>query len=327
MDDPIRYSVIIPVYNEEEVIEFCLKEVSKVLKSLVEPYEIIVVNDGSQDHTAALVTRQAQRDPSIKLINLSRNFGHQAALSAGLDYAQGEAVIFIDADLQDPPEVIKKMITKWKQGWEVVYGQRIKRERESFFKKATAAFFYRFLRLLSGQDLPLNAGDFRLLDRKVYQTIRHLPEHHRYLRGLTSWVGFRQCAVPYERKARQAGQTKYPLWKMLRLATDAITSFSDKPLKVASLLGLLTAGGGFGYLIYSFIRYLVGYVVEGWTSLVALLIIFNGILFMILGVMGNYIGRIFEEVKGRPIYIVRDTLGFEKKVDKATRAKARPKRS
>lgn len=304
------YSVIIPVYNEEQVVAACHRELGVVMKSLDDPYELIFVDDGSRDRTFPILYGITRRDPAVRIVNFSRNFGHQAAISAGLDHARGEAAVIIDADLQDPPAVIRRFVKKWKQGYEVVYGERTARARESFFKRCTAKLFYRLLSFLSGTAIPRDAGDFRLLDKKVYTALRRMPERHRFMRGLSSWVGYRQCAVKYERAPRAAGKTKYPLWKMFALASDAITSFSMKPLKIAGLLGLLTAAAGFMYLLYSFIRFLTGAVVEGWMSLVALLIIFNGISFMVLGIMGNYIGRIYEEVKARPLYIVRETIGF-----------------
>ncbi|HEQ72154.1 MAG TPA: glycosyltransferase [Spirochaetia bacterium] len=305
------YSVIIPVYNEQEVVAAAHRELSAVMKSLHAPYELIFVNDGSRDKTYPALYRIAEKDPAVKIVNFSRNFGHQVAISAGMDFAAGDAIVVIDADLQDPPRVIKEMAKKWKQGFEVVYGQRTKRKGESIFKRATASLFYRLIRRLSGVDIPVDTGDFRLIDRKVCDALKAMPERHRFMRGMAAWVGFKQCAVPYERQKRYAGKTKYPLLKMLKFATDAITSFSFKPLRIATVLGFFTSFAGFAYLLYAVIRYFLGAVQEGWTTIIALLIIFNGILFIILGIMGEYLGRVYEEVKTRPLYLVRDTIGFD----------------
>jgi polyisoprenyl-phosphate glycosyltransferase len=305
------YSIVVPVYNEQEVLGVCHAELRGVLDATGRPYELIFVNDGSTDRTPSLLATIARHDHRVKVITLSRNFGHQVAISAGLDHAQGEAMIVIDADLQDPPAVIPAMIAQWKKGCDVVYGKRTVRRAESVFKRASAWLFYRFLRLLSGVPIPNDAGDFRLINRKVCEALKAMPERHRFIRGLVGWSGFRQCEVPYERRKRRAGKSKYPLVKMIAFALDAVTSFSLRPLRAATFLGLLSAAGGFFYLIYSLIRFAAGWAVEGWTSLVALLIIFNGMLFLVLGVMGEYLGRIYDEVKGRPLYLVSHTIGFE----------------
>jgi dolichol-phosphate mannosyltransferase len=315
------YSVIIPVYNEEDVTAVFHKEITRVMKSVQAPYELIFVNDGSSDKTFPILYSLAHFDKSVKVINFSRNFGHQVAITAGIDYARGDAVIILDADLQDPPSVIPKMITKWKQGFDVVYGQRTTRKKESAFKRISASLFYRVIKRLSGIPIPLNAGDFRLMDKKVCAVLRKIPERHRFMRGLSVWTGFRQTAVAYEREQRFAGKTKYPLMKMIGFAADAVTAFSHKPLKAATWLGFITSIAGFIYLVYSLIRFFNGATLEGWTSLVALLVIFNGILFIILGIMGEYIGRIYDEVKARPLYIVRDTIGFEHRNEKPKRKK------
>jgi polyisoprenyl-phosphate glycosyltransferase len=307
-----EYSVIVPVFNEQEVIGVCHAELRGVMDRTGKPYEIIFVNDGSTDRTAVILRTLARHDRRVRVLGLSRNFGQQIAISAGIDRARGRAVIIIDADLQDPPGVIPDLIAKWETGFEVVYGRRTVREKESAFKRASAWLFYRFLRRLSGVPIPADAGDFRLLDRTVCDALKSMPERHRFLRGLVSWTGFRQTEVPYQRRKRRAGTSKYPLWKMIGFALDAVTSFSHKPLRIASLLGILVSGAGFLYLLYSLIRFLAGQAVEGWTSLVALLIVFNGFLFLIVGVLGEYVGRIYDEVKGRPLYIVNETIGFDR---------------
>lgn len=307
----MHYSVIIPVYNEEKVLLETHKGITKVMQSCGESYELIFIDDGSTDNTARLLEQLVDEDDHLRVLELSRNFGHQVAITAGMDYAVGDAVIVIDADLQDPPEVILEMIEKWREGYEVVYGRRIKRRGESFFKRATAAFFYRFLRLLTDVAIPVDVGDFRLLDRKVCDVLKAIREKNRFVRGLVSWVGFRQIAVSYVRERRLVGKTKYPLRKMIRFAVDGMTSFSNKPLKLASLLGVLLAFAGFVYLVYVlYLRIFTEKTIEGWTSIVSLTLIFNGVILIILGIMGEYIGRIYEELKDRPLYIIRKRMGF-----------------
>ena len=318
----VYFSVVVPAYNEEEVIGVCHAELRGIMDALNRPYELIFVNDGSTDRTPSILRTLARHDRHVRVIDLSRNFGHQIAISAGLERARGGAVIVMDADLQDPPPVIPRMIEKWNRGFDVVYGRRVKRERESVFKRLSAWLFYRFLRALSGIPLPVDAGDFRLLDRKVCDALNRMPERHRFLRGLVSWAGFRQTEVPYHRRPRRAGHSKFPLLKMIGFALDAVTSLSRKPLGLASLLGLLISSGGLVYLVYSLVRFVSGRAVEGWTSLVALLIIFNGALFLIVGILGEYIGRIYDEVKRRPLYCIDETIGFDR--DEENTKKRRP---
>lgn len=308
----IKYSVIIPMYNEEAVIQETYRRIKKVMSAEGESYELIFVNDGSSDACAAIVRDYAAWDATVKLIDFSRNFGHQIAITAGMDYAAGEAVIIIDADLQDPPELIRAMIERWREGYEVVYAQRVKRKGESLFKKWSAAAFYRVLRSASETPIPLDTGDFRLMDRKVVNELKKLPESNRFVRGLVSWVGFRQIAVPFERDERLAGETKYPLKRMLKLSLDGLTSFSGKPLKLASYLGGLFTGVGLLSLLYAagealFTRFSA----PEWAPLAGLMLFCSGIVLLILGVLGEYVGRIYEEAKGRPLYIVRETKGFE----------------
>jgi len=272
-----------------------------------EPYELLFVNDGSADRTAGLIEGFAKSDQNVRMIDFSRNFGHQIAITAGMDYARGDAIVIIDADLQDPPELIPKMAEKWKEGYEVVYAKRIQRNGETLFKKITASLFYRTLRLLTEVDIPLDTGDFRLIDRKVCKVMQSIKEKNRFVRGLVSWVGFRQTAVEYVREERFAGGTKYPLKRMLRLSMDGITSFSYKPLKLAIYLGLVISCISFVYLIISLgLELFTSSIVSGWASLMACLLLMNGLILIILGILGEYVGRIYDETKNRPLYILRN---------------------
>jgi polyisoprenyl-phosphate glycosyltransferase len=306
------FSIVIPLYNEEEVVNECIKRVTKVMDSTGYGYEVVFVNDGSHDATYSIMEKECQRDKRLKLIDFSRNFGHQTAITAGMDYAQGDAVIVMDADLQDPPEVLPRMIEKYHEGYDVVYAVRTKREGESFFKRFTAKVFYRFLKFMCSIDIPVDTGDFRLLSRRVINVMKKLTERNRYVRGLVSWVGFRQTGIEYERDRRFAGETKYPLKKMLKLSVDGITSFSTKPLKLSKNLGLVMAFSGFIYALYVIIQRLTNNAVQsGWASTVVLILVVGGIQLIMLGIIGEYIARIFDESKNRPLYIVRETLNME----------------
>lgn len=312
MNDSVIYSVVIPVYNEEEVVAASYQRLKKVMGGMGESYELIFVNDGSRDGTVAIIAKLCETDPTVKLIDFSRNFGHQVAITAGMDYASGAAVIVIDADLQDPPEVIPEMAAKWREGFDVVYGKRAERIGETFFKKCTAKIFYRFLNRMTEVDIPVDTGDFRLIDRKVCQALKSIQERNRYVRGLISWLGFKQTGVAFTREKRFAGQTKYPLKKMLRFAYDAITSFSYKPLKIATYLGMLLSVCSFIYLlVVLYERLFIPGTVPGWASILAVNLFFNGIILVILGIIGEYIGRIYDEAKGRPLYIIRDLKNFQ----------------
>jgi dolichol-phosphate mannosyltransferase len=273
-------------------------------------WEVIFVNDGSKDRSLPLLRELAAAEPRYKVLSLSRNFGHQMAITAGLDRADGDAVVVMDADLQDPPEVVRQMVARWREGFDVVYGVRSRRHGETAFKKLTAAVYYRVLRaMLGGADIPIDAGDFRLMSRPVVLTLRALREHHRFVRGLVWWVGFRQTAVTYERPARFAGETKFPLRKMLRFAIDGITSFSTVPLRMATWLGLLAglvAMGGVGWAIWS--KFVQGSVVRGWTTIMILVGLGSSAQLLMTGILGEYVGRIYEEVKRRPLYIVEDDV-------------------
>ncbi|BFI99568.1 glycosyltransferase family 2 protein [Priestia sp. Y58] len=312
MSSIVKYSIVVPVYNEEEVIHETYRRLTEVMRSTKEAYELLFVNDGSRDRTAEIIKEYSEQDPAVVLLDFARNFGHQIAITAGMDYARGEAVVVIDADLQDPPELILEMIEKWKQGFDVVYAKRTKRKGETYFKKQTAAMFYRFLRAMTDIDIPLDTGDFRLLDRKVCNQMNSIQEKNRFVRGLVSWVGFKQIAVEYERDERLAGESKYPLKKMLKLSMDGITSFSYKPLKLASYAGVTLSGIGFIYLlVVVYLKLFTDSTITGWSSLIVIQLFFSGIILIILGMIGEYIGRIYDETKNRPLYIVREKYQLE----------------
>jgi glycosyltransferase involved in cell wall biosynthesis len=320
MSEHVRYSIVIPVFNEESVIHETYYRLKEVMNRTGDSYELLFVNDGSRDNTATIIEGYCDRDMSVKLINFSRNFGHQVAITAGMDYAAGDAVIVIDADLQDPPKLILEMIEKWKEGYDVVYAKRTKRKGETFFKKQTAHLFYRFLRASTDIAIPVDTGDFRLMDRKVCDEMKRLHEKNRFVRGLISWVGFRQTAVEYERDERFAGETKYPLKRMIKLCLDGITSFSYKPLKLASYLGGLLSFSGLLYmLIVFYLKLFTDHAVAGWNAVAIIQLFFNGFILIMLGVLGEYVGRIYDESKDRPLYIVRDCHGMKKKERKVTR--------
>lgn len=316
----VKYSIIIPVYNEELVVRETYKRLKAVMEQTDGPYELLFVNDGSKDKTIDILKELSVRDEMVKYLDFSRNFGHQIAITAGMDYAAGEAVVIIDADLQDPPELMLEMIQKWKEGYEVVYAKRTKRKGETFFKKQTAHLFYRVLRALTDIDIPLDTGDFRLIDRKVCDQLVSMKERSRFVRGLVSWVGFKQTAIEYERDERLAGETKYPLKKMLRFSMDGITSFSYKPLKLASILGILLS---FSSVIWMFIvlylKLFTESTVTGWSSLLMTMLFFNGVVLVMLGVIGEYIGRIYDEAKNRPLYILQDSRRVERENEKVSR--------
>lgn len=306
-------SVVVPMYNEEEVVIESYKRLKKVMDGIDMMYEIIFINDGSKDETAEIISAICDKDQKVKLIDFSRNFGHQTAITAGMDYSTGDAIVVIDGDLQDPPEVIPEMLSKWREGFDVVYGKRVERKGETFFKKITAAIFYRFLRRMTDVDIPVNTGDFRLIDRKVCDALKLVKERSRYIRGIISWLGFKQTGVEFSRDKRFAGKTKYPLRKMIKFAFDAVTSFSYKPLKLASYLGMFLSIFSFLYLIIViYLRLFTTTTVEGWASILAVSLFFNGIVLMILGIIGEYIGRIYDEAKGRPLYVIRDFKNITK---------------
>lgn len=302
------YSVVAPVFNEIETLPHFYRRVIEVMEGVAEPFELVLINDGSMDGSLLAMQELHRSDPRVRVINFSRNFGHQIAISAGLDYARGEAVIIIDADLQDPPEVIPELIARWKDGAEVVYAQRSKRRGETRFKLLTAAAFYRLISRMTSINIPSDTGDFRLLDRRVVDTLVKMREHHRFMRGLSAWVGFRQEAVLYERHERFAGTTKYPLRKMIRFSLDAVTSFSQVPLRLATSFGFILAGISLiGILVAAILRIFTG-AISGQASTLILVLLLGGIQLIFLGIIGEYLGRIYDEVRARPLYIVREVL-------------------
>lgn len=295
------------MYYEEKVVEECYERVKKSLNQIENyEHEIIFINDGSKDKTLELLERIANNDEKVKIISFSRNFGHQAAVTAGLRHVTGDAIVIIDADLQDPPELISEMLRLWEDGNEVIYGKRKKRKGESAFKLLTAKMFYQTLNALSDVEIPKDTGDFRLVDRKVVDTINSLPEHNKFLRGLFSWIGYKQISFEYERQERFAGKTKYPLGKMLKLASDGIISFSSKPLKLVGALGVFSILISIIILIYALISYFfdLNNLSAGWTSIMVTVTFFAGIQLLSIWIMSEYIGRIYDETKKRPEYII-----------------------
>ena len=313
-------TVVIPIFNEEAVIPELarrLREVIQVWNTQIESWEVVFVNDGSKDKSFEQLKLLAAEEPRFKVISFSRNFGHQMAITAGLDRAEGEAVVIMDADLQDPPEVVSEMIARWHEGFDVVYGVRTKRVGETLFKRASAAIFYRVLRaMLGGISIPADAGDFRLIGRPVVLAMRALRERHRFVRGMVAWIGFRQTKVFYERPARFAGETKYPLRKMIRFAVDGITSFSIIPVRLATYLGAFT--GILAVLIgtWAMVQKLRGApTVEGWTTIMMLIALSSSAQLLVMGVLGEYVGRIYDEVKRRPLYTVAERINLPQPAD------------
>ena len=309
-----KISIVIPMYNEHEIANMCYKRINEVIKQLNNyEYEIIFINDGSKDNTQLILEEIAKEDKNVKILSFSRNFGHQAAVTAGIKYVTGDAIVIMDADLQDPPELIPDMLKLWEDGNEVIYGKRKARKGESLFKLMTAKMFYNTLNALSDVDIPKDTGDFRLVDRKVVDTINNLPEHNKFLRGLFSWVGFKQEAFEYERQERFAGKTKYPLKKMIKLASDGIISFSTKPLKIVGGLGIITILISLIILIYSLISYFTGHSAQaGWTSLIVTVTLLSGVQLLSLWIISEYIGRIYDDTKKRPQYIIDKKINIEK---------------
>jgi len=287
------------------------ERIVQVMDGLGERWDVIFVNDGSTDRSLEMLTALHERDARVKVLNFSRNFGHQIAITAGFDYADGDAVIVMDADLQDPPEVLLRMIEKWREGYDVAYAVRTKREGETVFKLWTASAFYRLIRNIADVDIPIDAGDFRLMDRRVVLTMRRLREKSRFMRGLSSWVGFKQVAIEYERAPRYAGETKYPLSKMVRLAFNAITSFSHVPLQLATYTGFVFAGiSGLAIIIAIIMRLIGNQQLLGQATTLVSVLFLGGVQLIFLGIIGEYLGRIYDEVKNRPLYIVSDAYGF-----------------
>lgn len=305
-------SVVTPVYCEECIVETTYRELSDVLQGLPGyGYELIFIDDGSVDGTGSILKRLAREDPRLKVVTFSRNFGHQIAITAGIERARGDAVVIIDADLQDPPTLIPEMVRLWEQGNAVVYGKRIERAGEPWFKRHSARWFYRMLNTLADVEIPKDTGDFRLIDRKVVTEIRRLREHHRFMRGLISWVGFRQMALEYVRAPRRAGRTKYSWRAMIYLALDGILSFSSRPLRLATNFGFLAIVVAFGVLLYGLARYAAGDVVRGWTSTMVTVLFLGGIQLFTIGIIGEYLSRIYDEIKGRPLYVVEEEINLD----------------
>jgi len=307
-------SLVVPVYCEEEIIPEFYRRAKEVLCELAPKcdHELVFVNDGSSDGSWEILKGLRDRDARVKLLNFSRNFGHQIAITAGMDHARGDAVAIIDGDLQDPPEVIPEMFAKWEEGYKVVYGKRSKRKGETAFKLLTAKAFYRLLEKLSDVRIPIDTGDFRLIDQSVVKALRTMREHDRYMRGLIAWIGLPDCGVTYERDARYAGETKYSLSRMMCFAFDGITGFSDKPLYLSSFLGLFMTLAAFLLIIWSVVYRIIhpAGVVQGWTSLLIVILFLGGVQLFALGIMGQYIGRIYRGIQSRPLYIVAEELGF-----------------
>ena len=309
---PVKISVVVPLYNEEENIDVLFRRLLAVLEALNTSYEVVCVNDGSRDNTLKNLVEYHQRYPQIKVVNLSRNFGKDIAMSAGIDYSQGMAVIPIDADLQDPPELIAEMIEKWHDGYDVVYASRRVRIGESWFKRFTAESFYQVINKLSRVTIPPNTGDFRLIDRRVVESIKKMPERQRFMKGIFAWVGYKQTSILFDREPRYQGQTKWNYWKLWNFAIDGITSFSFLPLKVWTYVGLIIALVSLVYASFLILRTIIfGIDVPGYASLMVAVLFLGGIQLLTLGIIGEYIGRVYEEVKGRPLYLVRDCYGFE----------------
>ncbi len=309
-----KISLVIPMYYEEEVAQECYNRVVGILKNIENyEYEIIFVNDGSKDKTLEILEKIAEEDRNVKIISFSRNFGHQAAVTAGIKEVTGDAVVIIDADLQDPPELIPDMLKYWEEGNEIIYGKRKTRKGESAFKLLTAKMFYKTLNSLSDVEIPKDTGDFRLVDRKVVDVVNSMPEHNKFLRGLFSWVGFKQTPYEYERQERYAGKTKYPLKKMLKLASDGIISFSTKPLKIIGGLGFLTIILSIGILVYSLISYIfkLNNLTPGWTSIMIAITLFSGVQLLSIWIISEYIARIYDETRNRPQYIIDKKINVD----------------
>ena len=303
----ITFSIIAPIYNEFDNIPLLYQRVKEVMDSTGEPWEFIMVDDGCTDGSTDRIRELAAKDKTVRPVIFARNFGHQIAVTAGLDYSRGDAIVIIDADLQDPPEVILELAKKWKEGYEVVYAVRAEREGESWFKLATASMFYRLIYRITDVKIPLDTGDFRLIDRKVVDVMNSMREKHRFLRGMAAWVGFKQIGVSYKRAARHAGVTKYPFQKMLKLALTAITGFSYFPLQVATYFGFVSAGIAIVAIpLVAVLRMVGAHFFEGQATTLVAVLFLGGVQLISLGVLGEYIGRLYDEAKGRPLYIVRE---------------------
>ncbi|MDJ1474611.1 glycosyltransferase family 2 protein [Bacillus wiedmannii] len=315
-------SIVVPMYFEEEVAQECYNRLKSVMLQNDINYEFVFVNDGSTDRTMEILSEIAANDYRTKIVNFARNFGHQIAVTAGIAAAKGDAIVIIDADLQDPPEVIPELIAKWEEGYEVVYAKRKQRKGETWFKLLTAKYFYKFLNYMSDIDIPKDTGDFRIIDRKVADVFNQMTERNRFIRGMMSWVGFRQTYVEYERDERFAGETKYPLKKMIKFASDGIIAFSTKPLRIVMTLGLLSVLISIIVLLYTITVKIIGTGTQtGWASIMVAITFFSGIQLLGLGIVGQYIARIYDESKNRPIYIVKETINIEQEETTQTKEK------
>lgn len=313
-DNMKKISIVIPVYNEEKVLEISYNKIKGILENIEQyDYEIIFVNDGSKDESISILEAISNEDSKVKIISFSRNFGQEAALTAGLKYVTGDAIVIIDADLQDPPELIPEMLILWEEGNEVIYGKRKRRKGESAFKLLSAKMFYKTLNALSDVEIPKDTGDFRLVDRKVVDVINSMPEHNKFIRGLFSWVGFKQYAYEYKRNERIAGKSKYPLKKMWKLATDGIVSFSTKPLKIVGGIGILTIILSICILIYSLISFALklNNLTPGWTSIMVAITLFSGVQLLSIYIISGYISRIYDETRKRPEYIIDKKINID----------------
>jgi polyisoprenyl-phosphate glycosyltransferase len=310
--DALKYSIVVPVYNEEESIPELVGRLGETMDKLDGPAEAVLVDDGSRDSSYQLMLDAHDTDPRFKVIQLSRNFGHQLAITAGMDSASGQAVVVMDADLQDPPHVILEMAAKWQEGYEVVYAVRQHRPGETRFKTATATTFYSLLRRTASIEQTVDVGDFRLVDRKALDAFLLMREHNRYVRGMFSWIGFRQAAVPYDREPRRAGTSKYPLRKMMKFAADAFVGFSTAPLRIALVGGFIIALLAVGYGLVAIALKLAGLpYVPGYASLLVTIVFLSGVQLMVMGMVGQYVARVYDEARGRPLYLVREARGFE----------------
>ncbi|MEQ9625278.1 glycosyltransferase family 2 protein [Coleofasciculus chthonoplastes] len=309
--DTVSLSIVVPLHNEEPNLEYLFARLESVLTSLKLRYEIVCVDDGSKDNTLMYLIQHHHRNPAIKVVSLSRNFGKEIALTAGIDYASGAAVVPIDADLQDPPELIRELVGRWHEGFDVVYATRRSRQGESWLKRFTANAFYRVISSISSVPIPRNTGDFRLLDRRVVEILKRMPERTRFMKGLFAWVGFHQISIVYDRSPRYKGKTKWNYWRLWNFAVDGITSFTLVPLKIWGYVGLVLSLFAFLYAAFLMIRTLIfGIVVPGYASLMVVTLFLGGMQLLTLGIIGEYLGRVYEEVKRRPLYLVRDCYGF-----------------
>jgi glycosyltransferase involved in cell wall biosynthesis len=310
-----RYSIIAPCYNEEGNLPELFRRIGEIMEQTGESWELVLINDGSVDRTLEIMRELHATDSRVHYIDFARNFGHQIAVTAGIDYAQGDAVIIIDADLQDPPELILEMMEKWLEGYEVVYAVRTERKGESWFKLFTAKLFYRLIYRITDVNIPLDTGDFRLMDRKVVNALKQMKERHRFIRGMTSWVGFKQTGVYYTREERFAGKTKYPFRRMFKFALDAVTSFSFFPLQMAMYLGFIIAGlSALGVIGVIIARLFGNQAFFGQATTLVMVLFLGGVQLISLGIIGEYMGRIYDEVKGRPMYVVNEAVGFDENV-------------